>query len=75
VGEVVLWPRRHLLDSGKTPSTYGGRLAAQCHTVSALLELREASDAEAQKVWKEIAARAAARQDIGDIVDRVLAGT
>jgi hypothetical protein len=63
----VQWLRTH-----KTPSTYGGRLAVQCYTAFGLLEVHEASDSEAEVVWRRIAERALGRQPVDDIVDSLV---
>lgn len=69
---VTMSGRVQLLRTHKTPSTYGGRLAAQCHTAFGLLEVHEASDSEAEIVWRRIAERALDRQPVDDIIDSLV---
>lgn len=68
-GEVVVMPRAHLLKSGPSPSTYGGRLVTQCKTVRDLLVMHNPGDSEIENTWRLIAVRAAAGQSIDDIID------
>lgn len=71
-GELLVVPRRHLLTTGPTPSTFGGRFVTQCKTIGEILKTQNADADEIQHVWRMIAVRGAARADVDDVIQDLL---
>ncbi len=71
-GEVVIADKTCLLDFGPSPSTYGGRLVTQCKTIGRILETNAADASDVERTWRAVAARAAVRGPVDDLIDDLL---